>query len=239
MKYVYLLREGEGHYKIGVATNVKKRLSGIQTSHHGKVEVVTSKLVRNPYEVEGFIHESLKPLRGIGGTEWFTLDPEAALDIAVMINNNPDIDRKEDIEIADILHRLLKEKKQFNEKLNFIINAYQKDYKKHFEPKQQLDDSDEPKSIESFSTKISKEDEDKELFWKAEIVVSQAGKASTSLLQRKLRIGYGRAARLIEQLEEQGIIGPMDGSRPRIVLKQASEVTDIAKHMVNDMIPND
>jgi len=49
-------------------------------------------------------------------------------------------------------------------------------------------------------------------------VVIESRKASTSLLQRKLRIGYGRAARLIEEMEEQGIIGQADGSRPREVL---------------------
>ncbi|HUD06165.1 MAG TPA: DNA translocase FtsK 4TM domain-containing protein [Candidatus Saccharimonadales bacterium] len=49
-------------------------------------------------------------------------------------------------------------------------------------------------------------------------VVLEARKASTSLLQRRLRIGYGRAARLIETMEEQGIVGPADGSRPREVL---------------------
>jgi S-DNA-T family DNA segregation ATPase FtsK/SpoIIIE len=49
-------------------------------------------------------------------------------------------------------------------------------------------------------------------------VVIEAGKASTSLLQRRLRIGYGKAARLIETMEEQGIVGPADGSRPREVL---------------------
>jgi S-DNA-T family DNA segregation ATPase FtsK/SpoIIIE len=43
-------------------------------------------------------------------------------------------------------------------------------------------------------------------------------KASTSLLQRKLRIGYSKAARIIEEMEEQGIIGPPDGARPREVL---------------------
>ena len=49
-------------------------------------------------------------------------------------------------------------------------------------------------------------------------VVIESHKASTSLLQRRLRIGYGRAARLIETMEEQGIIGAADGSRPREVL---------------------
>lgn len=55
--------------------------------------------------------------------------------------------------------------------------------------------------------------------WREAIkVVIDNHKASTSLLQRRLRIGYGRAARLIETMEEQGIIGAADGSRPREVL---------------------
>lgn len=55
--------------------------------------------------------------------------------------------------------------------------------------------------------------------WKDAIqVVVDGKKASTSLLQRRLRIGYARAARLMESMEEQGIIGPADGSRPRDVL---------------------
>lgn len=49
-------------------------------------------------------------------------------------------------------------------------------------------------------------------------VVVEAGKASTSLLQRRLRIGYSKAARIMEQMEDSGIIGPQDGSRPREVL---------------------
>lgn len=48
--------------------------------------------------------------------------------------------------------------------------------------------------------------------------VIEGGKASTSFLQRRLRIGYSRAARLMEEMEEQGVIGPADGSRPREVL---------------------
>ena len=49
-------------------------------------------------------------------------------------------------------------------------------------------------------------------------VVIDSGKASASLLQRRLRVGYARAARLVEEMEEQGIIGPADGARPREVL---------------------
>lgn len=59
---------------------------------------------------------------------------------------------------------------------------------------------------------------DDDMFKDAVRCVIEGRKASTSLLQRRLRIGYGRAARLIEEMEEQGIVGPADGSRPRDVL---------------------
>jgi len=59
---------------------------------------------------------------------------------------------------------------------------------------------------------------DEPVFKDAVRVVIEARKASTSLLQRRLRIGYGKAARLVESMEEQGIVGPADGSRPREVL---------------------
>jgi S-DNA-T family DNA segregation ATPase FtsK/SpoIIIE len=62
------------------------------------------------------------------------------------------------------------------------------------------------------------ETSDEPVYQDAVRVVIEARKASTSLLQRRLRIGYGKAARLIETMEEQGIIGAADGSRPREVL---------------------
>ncbi len=58
---------------------------------------------------------------------------------------------------------------------------------------------------------------DDELYNDAVQVVVEAGKASASLLQRRLRIGYARAARLLDILYEQGVIGPADGARPREV----------------------
>ncbi|MDB5164250.1 MAG: cell division FtsK/SpoIIIE [Candidatus Saccharibacteria bacterium] len=61
-------------------------------------------------------------------------------------------------------------------------------------------------------------DADDDMWKDAVRVVIEGRKASTSLLQRRLRVGYARAARLIETMEEQGIVGPADGSRPREVL---------------------
>ena len=61
-------------------------------------------------------------------------------------------------------------------------------------------------------------DADDDLWKDAVQVVIEARKASTSLIQRRLRVGYARAARLIETMEEQGIVGQADGSRPREVL---------------------
>jgi len=63
------------------------------------------------------------------------------------------------------------------------------------------------------------EEVDDELYQDAVRVVCDMGRASTSTLQRRLRIGYGRAARLIDLMEKDGIVGPADGSKAREVLK--------------------
>jgi S-DNA-T family DNA segregation ATPase FtsK/SpoIIIE len=60
-------------------------------------------------------------------------------------------------------------------------------------------------------------DRDK-LFREAAEVVIQHQQGSTSLLQRRLKVGYGRAARIIDQLHSAGVLGPPDGSKPRDVL---------------------
>lgn len=69
-----------------------------------------------------------------------------------------------------------------------------------------------------FSSDVSGDEDDDELYEEARETVMQAGKASTSFLQRKLRIGYARAARLIDMLEERGVIGAGSGAKPRDVI---------------------
>jgi S-DNA-T family DNA segregation ATPase FtsK/SpoIIIE len=57
-----------------------------------------------------------------------------------------------------------------------------------------------------------------DLYDKAVDLVIEHGQGSTSWVQRKLNIGYNRAARMIEEMERQGVVGPADGARPRKVL---------------------
>jgi S-DNA-T family DNA segregation ATPase FtsK/SpoIIIE len=66
-----------------------------------------------------------------------------------------------------------------------------------------------------------KSSNDDELYEEARQIVIETGKASTSFLQRKLGIGYARAARLIDILEERGIVGPGNGAKPREVLEKS------------------
>jgi S-DNA-T family DNA segregation ATPase FtsK/SpoIIIE len=65
------------------------------------------------------------------------------------------------------------------------------------------------------------------LFRQAAEVCIQNQLGSTSLLQRRMSIGYGRAARIIDQLEQAGILGPMNGSKPRDVLVGLEELDEI------------
>lgn len=81
----------------------------------------------------------------------------------------------------------------------------------------------DPDSI--YAASIDDDDED-DLYDDARVAVVEAGKASTSYLQRKLRIGYSRAARLMDILEERGVIGPQDGSKPRSVLEETPHDDD-------------
>jgi S-DNA-T family DNA segregation ATPase FtsK/SpoIIIE len=67
---------------------------------------------------------------------------------------------------------------------------------------------------------------DDDLYEDARLTVMEAGKASTSYLQRKLGIGYARAAKLIDMLEERGVIGPGNGAKPRDVLEKVMDNTE-------------
>lgn len=110
----------------------------------------------------------------------------------------------------------------------YIREAEAKSVVKHLkdsyadELQDEINFSTENTSNAIFSASLESEDsfdgDDDELYEEARATVMGAGKASTSFLQRKLRIGYARAARLIDMLEERGVIGPGSGAKPRDVI---------------------
>ena len=65
---------------------------------------------------------------------------------------------------------------------------------------------------------MNESDVDDDMFEEARELVIESGKASTSFLQRRLKLGYARAARLMDILEDKGIVGPGNGAKPREVL---------------------
>ena len=67
------------------------------------------------------------------------------------------------------------------------------------------------------------DDDDDPVFDEAVDIVVSSGQASVSMLQRRLKLGYSRAARLVDQMEERGIVGPFEGSKPRAVLITKSD----------------
>jgi S-DNA-T family DNA segregation ATPase FtsK/SpoIIIE len=78
-----------------------------------------------------------------------------------------------------------------------------------------------------FSSSFDEEDgSDDDLYEDARIIVIEAGKASTSYLQRRLKVGYARAARLIDMLEDRNVIGPGDGAKPREVLEKSGSTVE-------------
>lgn len=199
MKYVYFLKAGENHYKVGIATNVDKRISSIQTSNPIPIDIVATKLVNNAEEVESNIHKALQEMRATGGKEWFELT-----------HKNPELDITEQVTMSAIMRQQRWLQKMINKKLDYVINTYQK-HPVHKPKATETDKSDEPAE-----TKETKSDDD--YMTEALEIFHKEGKASTSLLQRKLSIGYGRAARVMDKLEEAGFISEADGAKPRVLI---------------------
>lgn len=77
---------------------------------------------------------------------------------------------------------------------------------------------------------------DDDLVWDAAEIVVNSGIGSTSTIQRRLSVGYARAGRIMDQLEEKGIVGPANGSKPREVLVDAEELEGIKAMWANDYL---
>lgn len=215
MKYIYMLRAGESQYKVGIASNVLNRLKTIQTSNPNKVEVVTTVLVEDATAVEQEIHSELRDARLDGGKEWFELTPRQAVDLAILINKCPIVDISEHLSLKSIVTEQTKLQKEVSIKLNEILKIATKDAVRR---------GVTPAPTIALKQKVSKVP-DSYYYEEAQKIALASGRISTSLLQRKLSIGYGRAARIIELLESNGYIGPENGSKARVVLDRLKEVS--------------
>lgn len=105
------------------------------------------------------------------------------------------------------------------------INAVVEQICNQAPPNYQIASFDDMDSVDNFESSDDIEDLPKDsLYEEALSIVLSTGNASTTFLQRKLKIGYARAASIIDQLEAEGVVGPAKGSKPReILVKQESE----------------
>lgn len=223
MQQVYLMRAGESHYKVGIAVNVRGRLITLQSFNPEKIELVTAKLIADAYNIEQSLHERLKKMKAPGANEWFTLTPEQAIEMAITIHKLPDVDISEKYILSKIVAQQTSMQKQINRKLDYVIDTYQRI--KTAPVEQDLIDptpanvpSERVQYVRPLKPLLTAEEKLRQDKQEALEVFKSAGKASTSLLQRKLRIGYGRAARIVESLEADGAISHEDGNRARKII---------------------
>jgi S-DNA-T family DNA segregation ATPase FtsK/SpoIIIE len=104
------------------------------------------------------------------------------------------------------------------------------EYQQHFLQAPQEESDTSAGAIEGEPVEDGESESDP-LYGDAVKLVVEFGKASTSLLQRRLRIGYGRAAHLIDLMEQDGIVGAADGPKPREVLKRPDWISEIEESM--------
>jgi DNA segregation ATPase FtsK/SpoIIIE, S-DNA-T family len=126
------------------------------------------------------------------------------------------------------LHAPFVTEKEIAAVVEFWRSQAQAEYQQQFleAPKEEREDGEVVGSAEG-----EEEGEHDPLFEDAVRLVVEFGKASTSLLQRRLRIGYGRAAHLIDLMEQDGIVGAADGPKPRELLKRPDWISEIEESM--------
>jgi len=104
------------------------------------------------------------------------------------------------------------------EEVKRVVAYVAKSSEGHLPSEIDFTDTKEENGTDAVFSSMTEDGEDDKLYGAAKQTVIDAGRASTSYLQRKLGIGYSRAARLMDILEERGVIGPADGTKPREVI---------------------
>ena len=107
-----------------------------------------------------------------------------------------------------------------DEEVHRIVDFVSKQSEQAFE----ADIHDKLESMGDGDDEEAVSDEDEELVQKCLEVMQQEQKASTSLFQRRLRLGYTRAARILDIMEARGYVGPGEGAKPREILRMPDEI---------------
>ena len=233
MKHVYIMRGGENYYKVGVAVNVNSRLSSIKTSNPFKVELVASRFLENAETVESSIHKRLVEFRAEAQNEWFVLTASQVLELTIhLASHRQPAFLNQQVTTETLLARLDSEHADMSSKVRDIagkLTAVTAKIDALTDVVKELNDHKTVATLRPVSEAITKpstsqfaipsalHDAD-ELAPAALRVLRLEGRASTSLLQRRLSVGYARAARIMDQLEAAGYVGPADGVNPREVL---------------------
>ena len=111
------------------------------------------------------------------------------------------------------------------EEVKKVVEYLKKEYIDELPDTIELSGSIDSKGGSLFGDNLGDDGDGDDLYEDARQTVIESGKASTSFLQRKLGVGYARAARLIDMLEERGVVGPGNGAKPRDVLEQSVDNT--------------
>lgn len=197
-RFVYLMRAGQNHYKIGIAADVMKRIKGVQTGNPLHIELVAAVWLTEAQVAENALHRWLEDHKADGGREWFELTPEKALElIAKMTAFSIPADVSRYLAMRNLIARQTKLENMVTD--FFVKEDHRLEIKETAPPKRKADEQDE-------------------LYDDALHLVMRNQRASTSFLQRQLRIGYARAARIIDDLEKAGVIGEADGARARSIV---------------------
>jgi S-DNA-T family DNA segregation ATPase FtsK/SpoIIIE len=110
------------------------------------------------------------------------------------------------------------------EEVKKVVKYYKKEYEDELPSDLNLEEAgNNGNMIQVDLDAEAQEDDADDLYEDARDLVIQTGKASTSYLQRRLGLGYSRAARIIDMLEERGVVGPSQGAKPREVYKASTE----------------
>jgi S-DNA-T family DNA segregation ATPase FtsK/SpoIIIE len=124
------------------------------------------------------------------------------------------------------VHGAFVSESETNQVVEFWKSQAKPEYDESFLKAPPSDDDDDSSESEDVM-----EGEQDPMYEDAVRVVLEMGKASTSTLQRRLRLGYGRAARILDIMQRDGIIGPPDGSKPREVLKRPDWLNEVENQL--------